>query len=122
MSSPESAQGAPLFDLAAADREMRNDEAYTRDGHTARTLARERDLRVVLIVMNAAARIAEHRANETATIQVLSGHLRLHLPNGTVELPAGRLLLLEPGVRHDVEAVPESAFLLTLGWPRGSSP
>jgi hypothetical protein len=33
-----------------------------------------------------------------------------------VDLPAGRLLVVERGRRHEVEAVDESAFLLTLAW------
>lgn len=122
MSKPESTAGGALFDLVTADREMRHEEAYTREGHTARTLARERDLRIVLVVMKATARIAEHHAKETVSIQALSGHLRLRILNKVVELPAGQLLVLEGGLRHDVEAVLESAFLLTLGFSQGISP
>jgi hypothetical protein len=33
-------------------------------------------------------------------------------------LGPGHLLAIEPGVAHDVEALEESAFLITLGWPR----
>jgi quercetin dioxygenase-like cupin family protein len=77
---------------------------------------READLRIVLVAMKAGARIAEHRANETASIHTISGHVRLHLPEEVADLPAGRLLVVECARRHDVEAVDESAFLLTLGW------
>jgi quercetin dioxygenase-like cupin family protein len=73
-------------------------------------------MRVVLVVMNVGARLAEHRANETASIQALRGHVRLKLPDRTADLAAGGLLVLERGLRHDVEAVAESTFLLTLGW------
>ena len=116
MSKPEPVHQGVDFDLAAIDAELRRADAYQRDGHTARTLIRERDLRVVLIVMKAGARIAEHQANDTASIHALSGHVRLTLPDRVADLPAGRLLVLERGLRHDVEAVAESAFLLTLGW------
>jgi quercetin dioxygenase-like cupin family protein len=101
---------------------MRQQEAYTRHGHAARTLTRERDLRIVLIVMKAAGRVAEHQTKQTASIHVLSGQLRLHMPSGVVELSAGQLLVIEGGLRHDVEAVLESAFLLTLGFSQGSAP
>ena len=104
------------FDLLALDSELRRHDAYLREGHTARTLVRKADLRVVLVVMQAGARMAEHRADETASVHALSGHVRLRLPEKVVELPAGRLLVIERGLRHDVEAVAESAFLLTLGW------
>jgi quercetin dioxygenase-like cupin family protein len=112
-----------IFDFATLDREMRSEEAYLREGHTARTLVREHDMRVVLIAMTAGARIAEHIANETVSIQTLSGCLRLQLPrlarqreDRIIELPVGRLLVLARGLEHDVEAVGDSACLLTLGW------
>lgn len=33
-----------------------------------------------------------------------------------MDLPARHLLALEAGLRHDVEALEQSAFLLTIGW------
>ena len=95
---------------------MRREESYRREGHTARTLVREPDTRIVLVVMKAGARIAEHRSDETASIHTLSGHLRLQLPDRVAELPTGHLLVLAAGLRHDAEAAADSAFLLTLGW------
>jgi quercetin dioxygenase-like cupin family protein len=116
MSKPETIDRSAVLDLAAIDAELRREDAYQRDGHTARTLVREDDIRIVLIVMRAGARIAEHRAKVTASIHALSGQLRLRFPDRDTELFAGRLLVLERELRHDVEALAESAFLLTLGW------
>src|SRR4051794_15665474 len=104
------------FDLTAIDAELRTGDAYTREGHTARTLVREPNVRIVLLVIKAGARIAEHRVDETAAVHALSGHVRLRLPDKTADLPAGRLLVLEPGLQHDVEAVLDSTLVLTLGW------
>ncbi len=118
MMKPASTERGAVFDLAAAERELRTQDAYARDGHTARTLVREADLRIVLLVMRAGSQIAEHHADETASIHALAGQVRLHLPDHVVELAAGQLLVLEPGLRHDVEAVGDSACLLTLGWQR----
>lgn len=123
MAKPESPEFGVIIDLTAIGQEMRTEEAYVREGHTARTLVREHDLRVVLIVMKAGSRMAEHSANETVSIQPLSGRLRLQLPrlarqreDRIVDLPVGRLLVLERGNEHDVEAIDDSAFLLTFGW------
>jgi len=90
---------------------------YQRDGQAARTLVRTPDLRVVLVVLRRGTRIAEHHANETVSIHTIAGHLRLHLPERVVELEAGQLLVLAPGLPHDVEASGDSAFILTLGAP-----
>ena len=68
MARPSIAGGAS-FDLSALDTELRREPAYALSGFTARTLIRESDLRVVLIVMKAGARMPDHRAEETASIQ-----------------------------------------------------
>lgn len=123
MARPESAEFGVIFDLATIEQEMRSEEAYAREGHTARTLVRAHDLRVVLIAMTAGSRIPAHTADETVSIQTLTGRLRLQLPRlarqreaRIVDLPIGRLLVLEPGNEHSVEAIGDSAFLLTFGW------
>ena len=117
MPKPEPTTRGVVFDLTTADRDLRNEDAYAREGHTARTLVRESDVRIVLLVLKAGGRIPEHRADATASIHALSGHVRLRLEDQVVELPAGRLLVLDGGLRHDVEAVVESTLLLTLGRP-----
>lgn len=46
---------------------------------------------------------------------------QLKLPQQIVELPAGHLLALDRCVTHDVEAVEESVFLLTICWPENAA-
>jgi quercetin dioxygenase-like cupin family protein len=82
----------------------------------ARTLVRAPDQRVLLMVMKAGARVAEHQADGTASIQLLSGRVGLGLPSRTVEMKSGELLVLAAGLRHHVEAREDSTLLLTLGW------
>ncbi|MEO9160159.1 MAG: hypothetical protein ABI591_31340 [Kofleriaceae bacterium] len=129
MGKPESPEFGVVFDFTTIDQEMRSEEAYAREGHTARTLVREHDLRVVLVVMKAGSRMEKHTANETVTIQTITGCLRLQLPrlarqrdDRMVDLPVGRLLVIERENEHDVEAVGESAFLLTFGWKDKTPP
>lgn len=55
------------------------------------------------------------------SVHTLSGHIRFHPPEQTVELPAAHMLALEPDIPHDLEAVVDSAFLLTIEWPSPSS-
>jgi hypothetical protein len=42
----------------------------------------------------------------------------MHALDREFDLPQGRLLVLDRGVQHDVEALQDSAFLLTVAWPR----
>jgi quercetin dioxygenase-like cupin family protein len=76
------------------------------------------DFRIVLVAMKAATEMNEHRADGRISIQTIVGHVRLKLPQQTAEVPAGHLLALDRCITHDVEAVEESVFLLTICWPR----
>ena len=67
--------------------------------------------------MKANTRMHEHTAAGRISVHTLNGHIRLHLPERVVDLPAGHLLALDQCVPHDVEAAEDSAFLLTLSWP-----
>ena len=71
-------------------------------------------MRIVLIVMRAGAKIAQHHAQDAASIHSLTGHIRLRLPQRAVDLPAGHMLVIPPQLPHDVEAVDDAAFLITL--------
>jgi quercetin dioxygenase-like cupin family protein len=115
MSEVESPAPDLVVDIAAIERELRGSPAYERDGHSARTLVRQDDLRLVLLVLKTGSIMKEHRVHETATVHAVSGHVQLRLPNQLVDLPAGRLLVLASDVAHNVEAIEDSTLLLTLG-------
>jgi quercetin dioxygenase-like cupin family protein len=88
--------------------------AYRENGHTARTLWKSPELRIVLIVMKGGSQIAEHRAAQSATVFVHSGEITLRLAEHSVTLEPGQLLVLPPGAPHNVEAIKDATFLLTL--------
>ena len=109
------------FDLGAELRRLRGEDSYRRGERNARTLVHEPDLRVVLIALKVGGKLEEHRAPARISIHSLAGRLRVRLPEETAELAAGQLLALEADVPHEVEALEEGAFLLTIG-RRGGRP
>jgi quercetin dioxygenase-like cupin family protein len=86
-------------------------------GIHSKTLFKKKDFRVVLICMEAAARIEEHHADGTSSVLVLKGAIRYKAQGQIYDLQTGSLLTLGASIRHDVEAVVESGFLLTISWP-----
>ncbi len=109
------------FDLASELDQLHRDESWLQTtGRSAKTLVKYPDLRIVLIAMKANTRMHEHTAAGKISVHSLNGHIRLHLPEQVVDLPAGHLLALDQCVPHDVEASEDSAFLLTLSWPPAS--
>jgi quercetin dioxygenase-like cupin family protein len=106
------------FNLASELDQLHRDESFLQTtGRSSKTLVKYPDLRIVLIAMKANTRMHEHTAAGRISVHTLNGHIRLHLPEQVVDLPAGHLLALDQCVPHDVEAAEDSAFLLTLSWP-----
>src|SRR5579864_6239029 len=106
------------FNLASELAQLQRDESWLQTtGRSSKTLVKYPDLRIVLIAMKANTRIHGHTAAGKISVYALNGHIRIHLPEQVVDLPAGHLLALDQCVPHDVEALEDSTFLLTLSWP-----
>ncbi|MDP3720113.1 MAG: cupin domain-containing protein [Acidobacteriota bacterium] len=104
------------FDLPAETHRLHTESTWSA-GHNARTLIKYDDLRVVLIALHASARLPTHKTEGRISIHVLSGHVQVKAAERTFSLRPGGLIALDQGVPHEVEALEESAFLLTLAWP-----
>jgi quercetin dioxygenase-like cupin family protein len=106
------------FDLNSELDQLHQDESWLKAaGRSSKTLVKHPDLRIVLIAMKANSRMHDHTATARISVQSLGGHIRLHLPEQVVDLPAGHLPVLDQCVPHDMEATEDSAFLLTVSWP-----
>jgi len=113
---------APLLtlDLNSEIQQLRSEERW-QSGHTAKTLAKYPDLRIVLIVMKRGGRLEKHHTEGRISVQTLDGRIRFSTAERSVELAAGQMLTLEHDIPHDVEAIVDSAFLLTIAWRDAAS-
>jgi quercetin dioxygenase-like cupin family protein len=103
-------------------KQLRREDSWQREtGRSSKTLAKYPDFRIVLILMKSGSRMRQHRAEGRISIQQLRGQVRIHLTDRNVTLSTGHLLVLDCGVLHDVEALEESALLLTISWRREKS-
>ena len=110
------------FDLSEELRHLREEDSWTRgSGRSSKTLAKYPDFRIVLVLMKSGSEMKEHHADARISIQTIQGRVRLQLPDQAVELGGGELMCLESGIHHDVKALEESAFLITVSWPGGSA-
>lgn len=108
------------FDLTAEVGQLRQEDAWTETSRNTKTLVKYPDLRIVLITLKFGGRMENHHAEGSISMHCLTGKLRLLLPHQSVDLPAGSLLTLERALSHDVEALEDSSFLLTIAWARGT--
>ncbi|MEV0588353.1 LuxR family transcriptional regulator [Nonomuraea sp. NPDC050310] len=84
-------------------------------GRSARTVygGHERRLRQTLIALISPARLDEHHGPGEATLQVLSGRVRLSAGEHSWEGMSGDLLIV-PGELHVLDALEDAAVLLTV--------
>jgi quercetin dioxygenase-like cupin family protein len=104
------------FDIMS-DVEQLHREAAWQSGHNAKTLVKFDDLRIVLMALKAQSRIPGHQTEGRISIHTVAGHIQVRAQGRTFDLPSGRLLTLDQRLPHDVEALEDSAFLLTIAWP-----
>ncbi len=102
------------FDLRELADGLRDETTLARDGHRQMTIFHKLHLTLIVFDFEAGGRLADHQAEAHVAIQSLSGVLEVSTPNGTHRLPAGSVLVLDPGVMHDVAAPGPAQMLLTV--------
>jgi quercetin dioxygenase-like cupin family protein len=86
-------------------------------GRDSQTIVKYPDFRIVLTVLRAGSRLHEHHAAGPISVHTVRGRIRMHADGRVIDLPVGHVLALDRAVPHDVEALEDSAFLLTIAWP-----
>jgi quercetin dioxygenase-like cupin family protein len=117
---PPGPLGSPMlaFDLNAEIERLRNEDAW-QGGRNSKTLVKHSDFRIALTVLQSKAHLHEHMAVGRISVQVVAGHIRMHMAGKIFDLPAGHLIALDRAIPHDVQVLEDSAFLLTICWPEG---
>ena len=95
---------------------LQSEEAYRKGNLNQKALVHEKSLRVALFVFHAGNRLPDHTAPGPISVQVLRGRILFTTDEGArEEMAAGDILSLAGGITHSVEALEDSAMLLTLG-------
>jgi len=102
------------FNVAEIIRAARN-ESKAQAGRITTMLTKGPGLRIGLVLMEAGAKWEEHKTESRIIVQPLEGRIRFSTRDRTTEISQGELLVLAPGEPHSVEALEQTAFLLTLG-------
>ena len=110
-----------IIDCVAEVARLRGGDAYTTADHAAHTITKQPGMRVVLIALKAGGEMNEHHADAPITLHGLQGRVNLTVGDQTVRLTPGVLVTVAEGLPHRLEAIDESAFLLTIGGGTTSS-
>ena len=101
--------GIASFNVADEIARIKRGTHWAAGDRAPETLAKNSELSVTLLVLKQGAVLKEHRSRGTATVAILSGSIRL---NGAT-LGAGTVAVIDHEVPHAVEAIEESALVLT---------
>lgn len=102
------------YDLAGIAARLRAEPHPATDGHRQMTIAHHGPVALVLFDFEADGQLVDHVADGLVTIQALAGQIQVRTAEGDHELGAGSLLVLSPGVAHDLHASVPSQVLLTV--------
>ena len=118
MSSGDLEQGfAHSIQLGAEIEQLSTTKPWAK-GYISRVLLKTPDLRLALFVMQPGSRMPEHHSEGRIAVHCLRGAIRLQLPSGVSDLHEHDLLALDRKVEHDVQALEDSVFLLTIVLPQ----
>ena len=118
MSSLDIEQGcARTFQLGAEIEQLTASKPWAK-GYVSKVLLKTSDLRLVLFVMQAGSAMPMHHSEGRIAVHCLRGAVRLQVPTEARELLEDDVLALDRRVEHDVQALEDSVFLLTIVLPQ----
>ncbi|MCL2580946.1 MAG: cupin domain-containing protein [Streptosporangiales bacterium] len=102
------------FSIDATTREL-VEQARTSSGRAAETIigGHEKVLRQTVMALKGGTAVGEHESPGEASIYVLTGRVRLSSGGNSWEGRTGDLIQV-PDARHDLEALEDSAVMLTV--------
>jgi quercetin dioxygenase-like cupin family protein len=86
---------------------------WSSEDRLAVSLVKDDALNILLLVLKEGARLAEHRTKGPIAVHVLSGAVRFSAGSEQAVLSSGSMAALDRNIVHSLEAIEESAVLLT---------
>ena len=89
-------------------------ESVVRRGHIQKTLYRLGPTTTAIFAFEKGALLERYAVDGEAIIHVIAGHLQVRTESKTYDLGPHQLLLLDPGVPHELRGVERTQMLLTV--------
>jgi quercetin dioxygenase-like cupin family protein len=113
---------APLlkFSIEKETNKLKNEPTWSENDRNSITLQKNSRLRVVLISMHKGADLREHTLEGPITLYVVAGKINFTAEVDSVELKTNELVVLERTIPHNVEALEDTTFILTIIQPQNN--
>jgi len=110
------AQAFSAFDIRGEADSLLQEARYLPDRRSSKTLVKLPHLRITLTAACAGTGTHWHRTHAPVSVQCLSGLILLRAGNAEVELDQAGLAAIEAEVEHEIEAVTDAVFLVSVAW------
>ena len=112
-SSSVGATFLPL-DMPALIDNLKQAKSWKRGELNAIILLKTPVKKIVLTILHPGTEVRSFQADDSVTIQVIEGRLRLHFGSKYINLNKGELMTLREKAKYTIDSLEESALLLTL--------
>jgi len=109
------AQGVVAADIRGEIARLKNEPAWANNDRHGSSLVKGDGINVALMMLKKGAKLQEHHTRAPITVQVIEGRINFVAKGKTQPATAGTIVALDRGIAHSVEALEESALVLTVG-------
>jgi quercetin dioxygenase-like cupin family protein len=102
-------------DIKAEVARLKNEPAWASGDRHGTSLVKGDGINVALMLLKKGARLQEHHTRAPITVHLLEGRINFIADAKPHLLGAGTLLALDRAIAHSVEALEDSALILTVG-------
>lgn len=102
------------FSIDSETDKLKSENAWLNGDRNAVTLQKNSSIRVVLISLRKGATLHEHKVSGPITLFVLSGKINFIVGEEKVNAESNGLIVLEKAIPHDVQALEDTTFILTI--------
>jgi quercetin dioxygenase-like cupin family protein len=107
--------GRVAVDIHGEIARLKSEPAWADNDRHGSSLVKGDGINVALMMLKASAKLQAHHTRAPITIQVIVGKINLIASGKSQVATAGMLIALDRAIEHSIEAVEESALVLTVG-------
>ena len=105
---------AVTFAIVDEIKRLRQEPEWISGDRNSVTVVKTSNLSVVLTAIKKGAKLCGHQVEGPITVQVVSGTIQFSVAGELRTLGAGTVIALDNDVPHDIEALDDSEFMLTI--------
>jgi quercetin dioxygenase-like cupin family protein len=107
--------GLVAVDIRAEIARLKGEPAWASGDRHGSSLVKGDGINVALMMLKKGAKLQEHHTRAPITVQVIEGRINFIAKGKTQLVTAGTMVALDRAIEHSVEALEESALVLTVG-------